>query len=553
MTASSKVDVAVLGGGLAGLTAALQLKRCRPATSIAVIEKRTHPVPHAAFKVGESVAEIGAYYLRDVVGLERHLEDQQVRKFALRIFSPADGNHDIARRPETGLGRVSPLRTYQLDRGRLENALGDEAVDARIDFRDGTRVISTELGDTEHRLTLRRGERTEELRSTWLIDASGRAGLIRHQLGLTVDIPHDVNASWFRVPGRVAIDDWSDDAAWHARVNGVPRWRSTCHLVGAGYWIWLIPLPGGEHSVGVVADPLYVPFERIRRYDAFLDWAAEAEPQLASKLPPTDDGLLDFGKVKNYAFGVRRGLSPQRWCLTGEAGLFLDPLYATGTDFIAIANTLATRLVAAALDGEPDVRRRLKAHNAYYLGQFLSWAPAFAGQYAVFGDAQATAAKVLWDNLSYFTFPVLMFNQDCILDYEFVARAADIFRPHFAMNVELQRFFRDWSRLDLDRSPAGFATGTDALMGELFATASSRLTKPEVLDALHASMGWLRSMAAELTERMIDAGAGTIDAPRMDWGQDPAARPVVQWVDYAERMAPNAAKPPQPEHAWMLR
>jgi flavin-dependent dehydrogenase len=546
-------DVVVLGGGLAGLTAALQLKRLRPATTIAVIEKREDPAPQAAFKVGESVAEIGAHYLRDMIGLERHLEDDQIRKFALRIFSAADGNRDIARRPETGLGRLSPLRTYQIDRGRLENALTTEVVDAGVELHAGTRVVSVEFGDAEHTITTRRGGQTRELRARWIIDASGRAGLIRRQLGLTVEIPHDVNAAWFRTPGRIAIDDWSDDAAWHARVPGGERWRSTCHLVGKGYWVWLIPLPGGEHSVGVVADPAAVPFERIRRYEDLLEWAQEAEPQLASKLPRAASGLLDFGKVKDYAFGVRRGISPQRWCLTGEAGLFLDPLYATGTDFIAIANTLNTRMIVAELDDEPDQRQRLKSYNAYYLGQFLSWAPAFVGQYEVFGDAQATAAKVLWDNISYFTYPVLMFNQHLTLDHEFVAEARAIFQPHFAMNVEMQRFFREWSRLGGDRRAAGFATGTDALMGDLFATASSSLTKREVRDALVQSVAWLRSMAAELTERLVDAAGGEIAAPRASWGDDPGATPLINWIPYEERMAPNHAKPPQPAGAWMLR
>jgi hypothetical protein len=38
--------------------------------------------------------------------------------------------------------------------------------------------------------------------------------------------------------------------------------------------------------------------------------------------------------------------SARRWALTGEAGLFLDPFYSPGTDFIAISNTYITELVA---------------------------------------------------------------------------------------------------------------------------------------------------------------------------------------------------------------
>jgi flavin-dependent dehydrogenase len=553
MHASQNFDVAVLGGGLAGLSAALQLKQMRPATRIAVIEKREHPVTEVTYKVGESVAEIGAHYFKNVIGFERHMEQEQIRKFALRVFSPAQGNLDIARRPEIGLGRLSPLRTYQIDRGRIENALAAAVGETDVAFMGGSSVASVELGSDRHAITVKDGRGSRRLDARWVIDASGRAGILRRQLGLTIDIPHDVNAAWFRVPGRVAIDDWSDDAAWHARIRDGKRWMSTCHLVGEGYWVWLIPLPSGAHSVGVVADPRFVPFERIRRYEALLEWAHEAEPQLASKLPSTADGILDFRKVKNYAYGTRRGLSFQRWCLTGEAGLFLDPLYATGMDFIAIANTLATRLIAGALDDEPGFKRRLKAYNSYYLGQFLSWEPAFAGQYEVFRDAQATAAKVLWDNVSYFAYPVLMANHGGMLDPDFMPEARELFRPHHAMNVYMQRFFREWSRTPEDKRSVGFASGSDELMESLFSTAASDLSRAEIADAIHLNTERLRAMAFDMVGRMSEATATKFEPPPFERPSATWHEEIVRWSPYEQRTRPPAETEPQPASGWMLR
>ena len=60
-TAADRYDVAILGGGLAGLTLSIQLKHERPETSVVVLEKREGPAPQAAFKVGESSVPCGAH------------------------------------------------------------------------------------------------------------------------------------------------------------------------------------------------------------------------------------------------------------------------------------------------------------------------------------------------------------------------------------------------------------------------------------------------------------------------------------------------------------
>src|ERR1700693_3638723 len=95
-------DVVILGGGIAGLTLALQLRQSLPDVRLLVAEKQPHPVPEAAHKVGESSVEIQAHYLRDVLGLQEHLDEQQLHKLGLRMFFSHDGNTDITERAEYG-------------------------------------------------------------------------------------------------------------------------------------------------------------------------------------------------------------------------------------------------------------------------------------------------------------------------------------------------------------------------------------------------------------------------------------------------------------------
>jgi hypothetical protein len=82
------------------------------------------------------------------------------------------------------------------------------------------------------------------------------AGLLKRKLSLAKDNDHPAHAVWFRMHRTASrIDNWSDRPAWRAAAT---RPRAGCPPTtwsGAGYWVWLIPLSSGSHSVGIVADP----------------------------------------------------------------------------------------------------------------------------------------------------------------------------------------------------------------------------------------------------------------------------------------------------------
>ena len=172
----------------------------------------------------------------------------------------------------------------------------------------------------------------------------GRAAFLKRKLGLGQQVEHTINAAWLRLGGGLELDDWSDDEAWQGRMQQQKvRWLYTNHLMGEGYWVWLIPLGTGAISIGIVADPRFHPFERISTLEAALEWLDEHEPLVADAVRSRPDDVQDFLRVEDYAYQVERVYSPERWCLTGDAGAFTDPFYSPGSDFIGARQHLHHR------------------------------------------------------------------------------------------------------------------------------------------------------------------------------------------------------------------
>ncbi len=440
--------VLVMGGGLAGLSLALQLRQRFAQLDIVVLERRAHPVPVAAHKVGESTVEIGAHYFGDVLGLRPHLQAAQLKKFGFRFFFN-EGRGDIDGVTELGASTFLATPAWQLDRGILENELGRLALERGIRFEDAAMVRTATLADPAdktslHTVTYERAGKSGAVQARWLIDASGRAGLLKRKLDLAEDNAHDANAVWFRIGEKLDVNDWSSDPEWLARCNPPNRWLSTNHLCGDGYWTWLIPLASGSHSVGIVCDAKTHPIATMNTFDKAMEWFAQHQPQLHAELDERRDKLQDFAFFKNFSYGCKQVFDGQgRWALTGEAGLFLDPFYSPGSDFIAISNTYITELIAQDLAGRP-VAMYADIYQSVYFSLYRNMLPIYTGQYAIFGNAEVMPVKVLWDYTYYWGVMCQLYFQGKLTDVAAMGRLQKPLAAVQTLNVAVQDFMRAW-------------------------------------------------------------------------------------------------------------
>jgi flavin-dependent dehydrogenase len=451
-TPKSHYDVAILGGGLAGLTLALHLKRARPQTSVLVAERREAPAPEAAFKVGESTVEVGAYYYREMCGMADHLESRHLRKAGLRFFFPAGENSDITRRVEF----VTPDQywNHQIDRGRFENEAFDRAVKLGADAFRGFRVQDVEIGGDEHKVVLEPpgGGSPITVGARWIADASGRANILRRKLGLQDETGHNINAAWFRLGGGLDVEDFgAHNQEWVDRVD-VRGFRklATVHLLDQGYWVWLIPLASGPHSIGVCADPRFHPFDRINEFDKLLDWFREHEPQLAAAVEPRRNDVMDFLVIEDFSYRATQTFSNDRWTLVGEAGGFIDAFYSPGSDFIGYTNNFSKDLICRDLDGE-DIEERTEFYNFFFYQLFDPTISLYKDQYQFFGNPQVMLAKNLYDNTAYFSTLAYMFLHEKMTDLDTLAEVVDQFQTVIPLLQRVQDLFRDWHQLDQRR------------------------------------------------------------------------------------------------------
>jgi flavin-dependent dehydrogenase len=452
-------DVAILGGGLAGLTLAIQLKNARPETSVLVLEKREGPAPLAAFKVGESTVPSGAHYFAEVVGMKEHLLSDQLRKCGLRYFLPADGNSDITKRLEMGPPAFPPHDNFQLDRGLFENTLAARARAVGVDVAQGSRVREVELGSggDSHRVTFEQFGREAATEARWVVDAAGRASILKRKLGLETDAGHHINSAWIRLRGGLDIEDWgSQDEAWMRRMTepGIRKY-STNHLMGEGYWVWLIPLSSGPISIGVCADPRIHPFEEISEFGPFLNWLRNHEPQLGAAVEQRVEDIEDFLRVEDFAYGVKQTYSPDRWSLVGEAGAFADPFYSPGSDFIGYGNIFTTDLVVRDLNGE-DISERLDYYNGRYQRSFEYVMNRYRDTYPVFGNAGVCFALLGWDFYANHIGMVLLTVKNKLTDLEFMNGVEPDLDRLSQLNARMHKLFRDWNEIQrLDSAKVG--------------------------------------------------------------------------------------------------
>ncbi|HZE56469.1 MAG TPA: NAD(P)/FAD-dependent oxidoreductase [Chthoniobacterales bacterium] len=399
-------DVVIIGGAFSGAATALVLKRKHPAARILIVEKS------AEFdrKVGESTTELSSCYLTRLLGLTNYLGHHHLAKQGLRMWFANQPDQAFDDCVELGAKYQARLPTFQVDRSTLDQHMLDIAVEAGCDLQRPAKVTGIELEGDAASVSFD----TTTVRARWVVDASGRATMLARKLGyLEPNLEHPINAVWARFTG---VKDW-DSYEWrekfrdYANACRTSRNWATNHLMGHGWWCWIIPLKGGDVSAGIVYDS---------RIFKLAEGASLAE-RLRAHLLSHPVGAEIFGGAQViegdiHAFSAMPYWSAKvcgnEWLSVGDATGFIDPLYSPGLDFCSYTSYFAADLLARSLAGE-DASDALSYYNEQYPVTYRLWFETlYKDKYFYMGDAELMAAALLLDVGMYFAGLVIPVYKD---------------------------------------------------------------------------------------------------------------------------------------------
>ncbi len=425
---ANKVDVVIIGAGLAGLTLARQLL-IKTGKTVLLLDKRKDP-PGSSQKVGESLVQLSGYYLAKVLDLEEHLLTEHFLKYNLRFHWKTEGssNRSLEDYSVSFIRLGSNIPTFQLDRNLFETHLLEiNSGDPRFEFAGGALnpAVTFGEGDADHTVAWE----GRSISCRWVVDTSGRGGVLKRKLSLAHENTIRHGSTWCWVDGLVNTESLTDLTNEQKRVNmdrrktgHMPFFLATNHFCDEGMWFWVIPLHG-KTSLGLVFEHAVLNPDDVSTARKMIDYVCRKWPLFDRDLK--NRKVLDEGRLYDYSYDATQTISANRWAISGEAGRFSDPLYSPGSDLITIYNTLIVDAV------QTDDSERLKMMEPYYEQvmrvMYESYVPSYAVSYNCLGDQEAFTLKYAWELAVYFGFFV-------------VPGINDMFANKRAMSVHLRKY-----------------------------------------------------------------------------------------------------------------
>jgi flavin-dependent dehydrogenase len=261
------------------------------------------------------------------------LEGRFVEKWGARLFS-SDGA--ISRYIEFGKGYVpGHPRAFQVLRSEFDTLLLGNARRKGAEVHEGVAVLEALPSSRNGCEITVRGEdgSASRHRARFLLDASGREAFIATRRRLRDMTPHLRKAAVF------------------AHYEGVVRAQGRAAgdivlIILRDGWFWLIPLPGGITSVGLVMEGSTLKSCSLSP-QRLLEGALESCPAAWERVCGARR-ISEVHSASDYSYRCRE-ISGDGYLLLGDAAAFIDPVFSTGVWLAMSSGEMAADTLHSAL------------------------------------------------------------------------------------------------------------------------------------------------------------------------------------------------------------
>jgi 1H-pyrrole-2-carbonyl-[peptidyl-carrier protein] brominase len=330
-------DVAIIGGGPGGATAALFL--LQEGIQPVIIEKESFPRYH----VGESMTgECGA--ILRMLGLGDKMEKfGHPVKHGVKVYGANSWFVPVMAR--NAASNLEDQITWQVRRSEFDKMLLDEAVARGAQLIPGkaTRPLLTDDGTVCGVQIETADGSLLEIKSRVLLDCSGQTTFLARS-GVTGPkyLGHyDKQIAIFSQIANGIRDNGSTRDT--QKDNTLIFYKEKYH------WAWWIPLDDNVISVGVVSPAAYYLDKKENLPDFVRRELHELHPELARRIPNPE--LVEEARaIPNYSYQVGRFCGKGYMCI-GDAHRFIDPIFSFGLFVTMKEAQMAAPYVKAYLEG----------------------------------------------------------------------------------------------------------------------------------------------------------------------------------------------------------
>ena len=355
-------DVAIIGGGPAGSTAATLLARA--GRRVIVFERENFP----RFHIGESLLPFSMKAFTRMDLHEKILRAGFMKKFGGEMFGSCSeiGNKFYFK----DAYRSQTEHAYQVTRADFDKLLLDHSAENGAEVHEHAMVEAVTFSNEHVDLSIKRNGSSQAVRARYLIDASGRNSVLGTKLGIKKTYDHLQKLSIF-----AHYDDVS-------RAEGIDG-TLTALIRGIDRWFWIIPLTAKRTSIGVVLDNDTFRKSKLSAED-FLEQTLAEQPIIAKRM--TNARRVSKVYVATDFSYRSTKLHGDRWLLAGDAAGFIDPIFSSGVFLAVFSGEQCADALNEVLDRPRKARRLfpryertvnramdiyLRFVNAWYTKEFI--------------------------------------------------------------------------------------------------------------------------------------------------------------------------------------